>query len=42
MEVEMSLRQVVEVVGNNCILLVACTRGESLVKSNMLLKFDTL
>jgi len=38
----MSLMQVEVVVGINCILLDACTRGESLVKSNILLMFDTL
>jgi len=41
-EVEMSLMQVEVVVGINCILLDACTRGESLVKSNIFLMFDTL
>ena len=32
----------VEEVGNNGILLVACTRGESLVKRSILSIFDTL
>ena len=42
-EVEISLKVVEVLVGNNCILLVACIRGESRVKSSiLLLMFDTL
>ena len=40
-EVESSLMQVEEV-GNNCILLVACTKGESLVKISIVSTSESL